>query len=201
MKKLLLVAVAGLALLASACGSDDDPTLQADGNGSTGASAEAHNEADVMFAQGMIAHHEQAIEMSDMVLERGENAEVKALAEDIKAAQTPEIEILRGWLQEWDEEETPSGDDMGGMPGMDGGEDATMMSDDEMDELEGASGTELDKMFLEMMIRHHEGAISMAETEVEDGEFPDAKDLAQRIIDTQQAEVTKMKELLTKLGG
>lgn len=197
MKKLLIVAVAGLALLASACGSDDDPTLEADDNGSTGAAAEAHNEADVAFAQGMIPHHEQAIEMSDMVLERGEHADVKALAEDIKAAQTPEIEILRGWLQEWGEEEAPDA----GHSGMGGGEDATMMSDDEMAELEDASGAELDKMFLEMMIRHHEGAISMAEAEVEDGEYPDAIELAEKIVDDQSAEIDEMKALLTKLGA
>jgi len=195
MKKLLTLLLLLLALVSAACGSDDDPTVDS-GDDAAGSGAMEHNDADVAFAQGMSPHHEQAIEMAEMVLKRGDDPEVKALAEDIKAAQGPEIETLRGWLEDWGEEE--SGDaghgDMGGDDGM-------MMRDDEMEQLENASGEELDKMFLEMMIRHHEGAISMAETELEEGMFPAAKEMAQNISDTQQAEITKMKDLLTKLGG
>ena len=195
MKKLLTLYLLSLALVATACGSGDDPTVNAEDQP---AAAEQHNDADVEFAQGMIPHHEQAIEMADLVIERGESEEVKALAADIKGAQGPEIETLRGWLEDWGEEESS---DAGGHAGMGTGEAETMMSEDEMVQLEQESGAELDKMFLEMMIQHHEGAITMAETEVEQGEFADAKDLAQRIVDTQQAEITTMKDLLTKLGG
>ena len=194
MKRLLTTAVVLLAVFAGACGSDDDPTVES----GSGASTPAHNDVDVEFAQSMIVHHTQAIEMSDMVLEKGADVDVKALAERIKAAQTPEIEIMQGWLEEWGEDETSSDD--AGHGGMDmGGDDATMMTDDEMADLEDAEGAELDTMFLEMMIRHHEGAIAMAETEVEDGEFPDAVELAEKIIKDQQAEIDEMKTLLEKL--
>ena len=200
MKKLLPLALLFMAFVAAACGSDDDPAVEAGTGGEAGSSTPEHNDADVSFAQNMIVHHQQAIEMSDMVIEKGENPDVKALAERIKGAQTPEIEILRTWLEEWGEEETPSDD--AGHGGMDmGGDDATMMTDDEMVELEAAEGAELDKMFLEMMIRHHEGAISMAEAEVEDGEYPDAIELAEKIVDDQSAEIDEMKALLTKLGA
>ena len=197
MKRVLTLLLLLLAVLSAACGSDDDPTVEAGDDGSGGSAAQQHNDADVAFAQGMIPHHEQAIDMADMVLERGEDAEVKALAEDIKAAQGPEIETLRGWLEDWGEEESADA----GHGDMGGEGDGTMMTDEEMEQLEQASGAELDKMFLEMMIRHHEGAIAMAETELEDGEFPPAKQMAQNISDTQQAEITKMKDLLTKLAG
>ena len=195
MRKLLTLLLLSLAALVAACGGGDDPTVEPGDDAS--ADAADRNDADVVFAQGMIPHHEQAIDMAGMVLERGSNADVKSLAEDIMAAQVPEIEILRGWLQEWDESETP---EHGGHATGDSGE-MTMMTDEEMKQLEGASGADLDTMFLEMMIRHHEGAISMARTEVEDGRFPDAKELAQKIIDTQQAEITTMKDLLAMLGG
>lgn len=200
MKKLFALALLLMALVTAACGSDDDPAVEAGTGGEAGSSAPEHNDADVSFAQNMIVHHQQAIEMSDIVIEKGENPDVKALAERIKGAQTPEIEILRTWLEEWGEEETPSND--AGHGGMDmGGDDATMMTEDEMAELEAAEGAALDKMFLEMMIRHHEGAISMAEAEVEDGEYPDAIELAEKIVDDQSAEIDEMKALLTKLGA
>lgn len=200
MRRLLSIAVLLIAVVAGACGSDDDPAVEAGSGDDAAASTPEHNDADVEFAQKMIVHHTQAIEMSDMVLENGEDADVKALAEQIKTAQTPEIEIMRGWLEDWGEDEAPAAD--GGHAGMDmGGDDATMMTDDEMAELEQAEGAELDKMFVEMMIRHHEGAISMAKTEVDDGEFPDAVELAEKIITDQQAEITEMKSLLDKLGS
>lgn len=184
MKRMLSMLLLVLALVSAACGRGNDPTMGAGGDSSEG----EHNDADVTFAQGMIPHHEQAIEMSDMILERGEDAEVKALAEDIKAAQGPEIETMRGWLEDWGEKESAV-HDMGGADG-------TMMTDEEMGQLEKASGAELDKMFVEMMIRHHEGAIVMAETELKEGKFPPAKELAKNISDTQQAEITLMKNLL-----
>ena len=189
---LLTLLIAGVT---GACGSSDDPALEGAGDttSSTGA-AEEHNDADVAFAQGMIPHHAQAIEMADMALERGESADVKRLAGEIKAAQGPEIEKMRGWLKAWGEPEKPEADhsSMG-----DDGKDSTMMSESEMGELEAASGAELDRKFLEMMIRHHRGAIAMAETEVADGKFADALALAREIIETQQAEITTMEKLLS----
>ena len=180
-----------LVLIAGACGSDDDPTVAGSGPG--------HNEADVEFARGMIPHHEQAIEMSDVVLRRGASAEVKPLAEAIKAAQAPEIEKMRGWLKAWGEDEEAGGHGGGhGGDGSSGGD--GMMSDDEMREFEEASGPAADRAFLVMMVRHHEGAIAMARTEVDKGAYPEAKALAQQIIDTQHAEIGRMEQLLAKAG-
>ena len=154
---------------------------------SAGDSAEA-NQADVMFAAMMIPHHEQAIEMSDVLLAKDDvDPEVAALAERIKAAQGPEIELMQGWLDDWGVDGMPSSMDHGGM--MDG---------DDMDALEQASGAEASRLFLEQMIVHHEGAIDMAQTELADGENPDALALAEQIIDAQSTEIAEMQGMLAR---
>lgn len=188
-----LVAFVALAGLLAACGDDDDMGGMDHGGDDSSETTEAaapdadFNDADVEFAQGMIPHHEQAVEMADLADGRAESPEVTDLAERIKAAQDPEIEQMTGWLEEWGQE-VPEGMDHGGMDGM--------MSDDDMTSLEEASGAEFDEMFLTMMIEHHEGAIAMAETELEDGQNADAKELAQTIIDAQQAEIEEMQGIL-----
>jgi uncharacterized protein (DUF305 family) len=145
--------------------------------------------ADVMFTTMMIPHHEQAIEMADLILdEDGIDAEVVALAETIKAAQGPEIELMESWLDEW-------GTGMGDRGGMGDG----MMSDTDMDALEGATGDEASRLFLEQMIEHHEGAIDMAQTEVDNGENPDVISLAESIIQSQTAEIATMEDILASL--
>jgi uncharacterized protein (DUF305 family) len=118
----------------------------------------------------------------------GIDEDVTALAERIKAAQQPEIELMEEWLDEWD----------AGMPGgMDHGD--GMMSETDMDALEDATGDEASALFLEQMIEHHEGAIVMAEGEVEAGENPDTVALAEKIIDDQTAEIEEMTQLLAGL--
>ncbi|MEE6272603.1 DUF305 domain-containing protein [Georgenia sp. MJ206] len=163
---------------------------------------DVHNDADTMFAQMMIVHHEGAIEMADLAVERAESQDVRALAERISAAQGPEIEQMASWLETWGEEPAP----MGGMEGMDhgdmdmGGMDMEGMSQEEaMAALESLSGTEFDQRFLELMIAHHRGAVDMAQDELDSGENPQALDLAQKIIGDQQAEITEMEELLQSL--
>jgi uncharacterized protein (DUF305 family) len=169
-------------------------TLAACGNNDESDTGTAHNDADVTFAQQMIPHHQQAIEMSELAETRAVSPEVKDLAADIKGAQDPEIETMTGWLENWGEN-VPGTDEHGGhdmssddMPGM--------MSAEEMAEFESASGPAFDRMFLTMMIEHHEGAIDMAKTEQEDGEFPDAVALAEEIEKAQTAEIATMNELL-----
>ena len=160
-----------------------------------------YNATDVGFAQGMIPHHAQAIEMADLALTNTTNPDVLALANQINAAQSPEIKILSGWLGEWGQP-VPSiaagsmDHDMSGMGGMmmDG-----MMSQADMDRLETSTGTEFDRLWLELMIQHHEGAVKMSKSEVAGGKNPDAIALAQAIISSQQAEITTMESLLTKL--
>ena len=160
------------------------------------------NATDVGFAQGMIPHHAQAVEMADMAIATSTNADVLALAKQIKSAQNPEIETMTGWLQTWGQA-VPStasmaggGHDMTNMSGMmmDG-----MMSEADMKRLESSKGTAFDRLWLELMIQHHEGAVRMAKDELADGKNSDAKALAQAIITGQQAEITKMNALLAAL--
>jgi uncharacterized protein (DUF305 family) len=153
-----------------------------------------HNDADVMFASMMIPHHQQAIEMSDMILAKdGIDAAVTDLAKQIKDAQTPEINQMRGWLAGWGANPSPSG-----MSDMDHGGDGTMSQAD-MDALHQATGSDAARLFLTGMVKHHEGAITMAKQEVANGENPEAKKLAESIITSQQAEIEKMNTLLQDL--
>lgn len=193
MKKILLATLLCTSAALAACGANDDPTV-ADSGGETApaAAGDTHNEADVAFAQGMIPHHQQAIEMANQVLERGDAPSVKDLAQRIKDAQSEEIDLMRGWLAEWGEEEVDHGADD---PTVDMG----TMPQEDMEALAQASGPDLDKMFLEMMIPHHEGAIAMAETELADGEFADALALAERVVDAQKAEISEIQGLLAGL--
>lgn len=145
----------------------------------------------------MIPHHAQAVEMSDIVLAKdGVDPEVAQLAEEIKAAQAPEIETMTGWLEDWEEEVPPTTgmEDMEGESSMDG-----MMSAQDMVDLEAAPGEQASRLFLEQMTEHHTGAVDMAEQEVQDGEYADAISLAETIIETQQAEILQMEELLARM--
>jgi uncharacterized protein (DUF305 family) len=153
------------------------------------ASAE-HNAADTMFTQGMIPHHEQAVEMSGMMLQKKDiPAAVTDLATRIQAAQAPEIEKMTGWLKSWNETAT-----MGAGHTMDG-----MMGDDDLKQLEAAQGTEAAKLFLTQMIAHHEGAVMMAKTETSQGKNADAIKLSKDIVTAQEAEIKEMKDLLATL--
>jgi len=194
--------IAGLlagALTLTACGSDD-PTVAGDGT-STSSEQAQFNDADVAFAAGMVPHHQQAVEMAELMLDKQPSAPVRALAEQIKAAQEPEIEQLDGLLETFGEE-PPSGGH-GGHGGHGGSssssEHAGMMTDEQMHELEEASGTEAERLFLTMMIEHHQGAVQASETEIADGEHQPAIELATTIRDDQQAEIAEMEQLLSQV--
>jgi len=151
-----------------------------------------HNQADIMFAQMMIPHHSQAVEMSDIILAKSDvPAEVTALATKIKGAQAPEIEQMTGWLSGWGAPTAMSDHSGHGMSGM--------VDDAGIDKLKSATGTEAAKLFLEQMIGHHEGAIDMAQQEIGAGKSPEAVKLGHDIVDAQQAEITQMKQLLATL--
>jgi uncharacterized protein (DUF305 family) len=172
--------LAALLLTVSACGSDTNETKSDSG----------HNEADVLFAQEMIPHHEQAVEMAKLAATRAQGAEVKQLAADIEAAQGPEIETMTGWLKGWGEDSSMGGMGHGDMemPGM--------MSTKDMNQLMGATGADFDQMFLTMMISHHQGAIQMAKDEQANGTDTNAIELAKKIESAQTAEITKMQGML-----
>ncbi|MDO2933466.1 DUF305 domain-containing protein [Paeniglutamicibacter sulfureus] len=167
----------------------DHGTMSASPSAQTPAAAD-HNSADAMFAQMMIPHHEQAVEMSEVMLAKdGIDPAVTALAEDIKAAQGPEIKTMTDWLSAWGEPATMSGDH-----GMEG-----MMTEDDMASLEAAQGTEAARLFLTQMIKHHEGAVTMAEEEAANGSNPDAVAQAEKMAQDQGGEIETMKEMLAGL--
>jgi len=207
------LAGAGLALglLLAACGSNDDtttgagkgtgtsssPTVSGDGTAIGKPAAGAHNNTDTMWTSQMVPHHAQAVEMSELLLAKeGIDPAVSKLAEQIKAAQAPEIQQMRGWLTAWGEP-VPAAD--GSMDGMDhdmGSMGSGMMSDADMSKLEDASGLAAQRLYLTQMVAHHQGAIEMSEMELRSGESAEAMALARRIIATQQSEITTMTELL-----
>ena len=198
------------ALALSACAGSDDsgsdhsgmPGMSASESASPSGDAqrdEAFNDADVMFAQMMIPHHQQAIEMSDVVLAKdGIDPEITELATQIKDAQGPEIEQLTTWLDQWGADQPDESMDMDhgdmGNESMDG-----MMSEDDMQALDDAQGAEAGRLFLEQMIVHHEGAIEMAQTEVENGADEAAIEMAGTIVTSQSGEVRTMQDLLDSM--
>ncbi len=191
-------AAAAAAVLIAGCGKPDENTNHAPAAPSNAEQSQhpnseqgTHNQADVTFLQGMIPHHEQAIEMSRPAAENSQSEQVKDLAEQIQAAQGPEIETMSGWLRDWGVPGSQSGMDHGGMNMGEG-----MMSPEQMQRLERARGAQFDQMFLTMMIEHHQGAVTMARTELDNGQNPEATQLAQQIIDSQQAEIDTMNNLL-----
>lgn len=193
-----LTLTAALAFGAAACGTDDTSTAT-----SSQVSTTEHNDADVEFASNMLQHHAQALSMVDLTEGRTLDPEVQALADDIRAAQTPEIETFTEWLTDWNEEVPKTTDDGGhDMEDMDDMGDSMdsdmpgMMSADDMGALEDASDSEFQTMWLEMMVEHHTGAVEMAETETSDGQYKAAVDLAGDIVESQTAEIEEMEALL-----
>ena len=198
--RVALVGATLLALTAAGC-SDPAPvdpgTIEPTASSTSPSTSEddaAFNEADVAFAQMMIIHHRDAVDMARMAPERTTDPDVLALADAIAAAQQPEIDLMSGWLEGWVAEVPPEGSSMAPMehgetmPGA--------MSEDQMSELEGSRDAAFDTAFLTLMIGHHEGAIEMAEDVLATGANPAALALAQQIIATQSAEIDTMRELL-----
>lgn len=186
---------ASIALLAlSACGTQSAapgahehqtsaPSSEADGD-------ETFNEHDVLFSQRMIPHHAQAVEMAEIVLTKdGVDPQVTELAQQIRAAQGPEIEQMTDWLDGWGEAVEVDHAGMG--HGMEG-----MLTDDAIQQLRQADGEDTARLFLEGMVAHHEGAIAMAQEELRAGAHPEVLALAERIIAGQQAEIDSMQKML-----
>jgi len=165
------------------------PVVTATGSPATG----DHNDADVTFATDMVPHHLSAIEMSQLAPTRASDATVKALAAQIATEQDPEVVTMAGWLVGWGKPvpDASMGGDMAGMAGA--------MSPADMTSLAGSTGAAFDRMWTQMMTVHHQGAVTMARTELTDGANPEAKALAQAIITSQTAEITQLQKLLTQL--
>ncbi|MGW4206260.1 DUF305 domain-containing protein [Streptomyces sp. NPDC004726] len=205
----IAAAVAAAGLVLAACGGDDMSGMDHGDKNSSAAAAPAgdnpapgaFNDADVMFAQMMIPHHEQALEMSELAEGRAQDPEIKKLAEQIAKAQDPEIQKMKSWLKAWGKPESADS-----MPGMDHGSDSSddagmsgMMSEKDMAELKAAKGTDFDKQFARLMVEHHKGAIAMAEDERKNGRNATAKQLADDVVENQQTEVDQFNEILGRL--
>ena len=145
----------------------------------------AFSGTDIMFAQMMIPHHQQAVDMSTLAETHTTNPEILALAKQIKDAQAPEIKQMTAWI-----ESTGAGMDMGHDMGMGG-----MLTEEQMTALGNAQGAAFDKLYLEGMIGHHEGALQMAKM-IENSSNEEAKTLAANIVTSQSAEIEKMKQML-----
>lgn len=196
MKKLTftVIALTTAALLLSACGSSDMGSMDmgsSDVGNSIPESAD-FNDADVMFAQMMTPHHEQAIEMSDIALDpnTGASAAIIALATQIKGAQDPEISQMKNLLTTWGKTmETGTMDHSSSMDGM--------LSLEDLDTLGQLKGAEFDKAWAKGMIAHHEGAITMANDVLASGKNSEILTLAKAVISGQTAEI----EILKPLAG
>jgi uncharacterized protein (DUF305 family) len=193
------IAAAGLlaaVLVLTACGDSDDPTVGSPTTDS-GASAEQaqFNDQDKDFAGAMAVHHSQAVEMADLILDKNPSEPVRELAERIKAAQQPEIDQMHAMLETFGEDVPDAGHGgHGSSSGM-----AGMMTDEQMKQLEDASGVEAERAFLQLMIEHHRGAIEMAEMQIADGEHGPAIELAEKVRADQTAEIAEIEQLLTQL--
>jgi uncharacterized protein (DUF305 family) len=202
-----LAAAAGITMIAAAaCGANGtDPMAGHSMPASPTASSSAPspsasptaekpaNPDDVEFTAMMIPHHEQAIMRADMIIpKKGLDPEVKTMAEQIKAAQQPEIDTMNRWLKEWG---TPPDHSQMDHAGGDSG----MMTPEQMRAMRDADTDEAQIAFLEGMIEHHKGAIRMAQTEIEKGKNPDAIALANSIITSQHEEITTMQAILDRL--
>jgi len=202
MTKMKLLAAGGAlaaSLVLGACGSSGgnmgsmsspSTSISPSASSTVAPASGTHNNADVTFASDMIPHHNQAIVMSNLLLAKsGIDPKVSALAHKIKAAQGPEVAQMSGWLAGSGSNPSPSM--MGGMGG-------GTMSQADMDALKNANGAQATNLFLTGMIRHHQGAVTMAQTALGSGQNPDAKKLAQDIVTAQKAEITEMNRLLGK---
>ena len=193
------IAVAALlaaGLVLTACGDSDDPTVGSSATDSRATAEQAQfNDQDKDFAAEMAVHHSQAVEMADLILEKDPSEPVRALAERIKAAQQPEIDQMHGMLESFGEDVRAAGHgghgDSGGMAGM--------MTDEQMQQLEDATGVEAERTFLQLMIEHHRGAIEMSEMQIAEGEHGPAVELAEKVRDDQTAEIAEIEQLLTQL--
>ncbi len=193
-----------LTMLLAACGSSTQTSTQTTGS-SAGASTTAStalapgSASDIAFAQLMIPHHEQAVQMAALAEKFASSTKVKAIAAQIKGAQTPEIERMTTWLTTWGQPTTMPSSSDGSMGGMDMGgigADSGMMSDSDLNALTQARGPAFDRTWLLMMIAHHQSAISMAQEVLATTTNSDVKDLATSIQAGQATEVSTMKQLL-----
>lgn len=151
-----------------------------------------HNSADVRFVKMMVPHHQQALRMAEIVLAKpGLDPQVRQMTEKIQREQGPEIATMQSWLGAWNAGPAMSLEQAQGMQGL--------LSPDDLAKLEQAGGAAASQLLLQQMIVHHEGAVSMAQPEIQGGANPQATKLARSIVDSQQQQIQQMQSMLNRL--
>ncbi|MFC7533635.1 DUF305 domain-containing protein [Actinoplanes sp. GCM10030250] len=146
-----------------------------------------HNSIDITFAQMMIAHHQQAVEMAGLAPGRAANTQLRSLAARMATTQQPEIEFLRDWLSSRGRPESDPAHDHSTMPGM---QSAAAIAG-----LTGATGADFDRRFVAMMSDHHRGAVQMASDVLNGGIDRQLSEFANEMAVEQSAEINRMADL------
>ncbi|BDX32344.1 hypothetical protein TUM20985_28910 [Mycobacterium antarcticum] len=190
MRRATVVIVACVALVMGLSACSDANRAPQDRLGSSTSGAHIHNDADVAFLEQMIPHHAQAIEMSDvLVATPGADPQVVAQARSIRIRQASEIAMMRGWLTTWGVGAAAVQPHRMAQCGM--------VSSADLAALNGAEDAAADRLYLELMIAHHAGAIAMARMEADAGASPFATDFARGIMSSQQREIDVMRSMAT----
>jgi len=192
----LAATAAGAALILSACGAQSTSTTgqsgeTADTSGTSRPAAStgtSFNDADVAFAQMMIPDHQMTAKMAELAQDKAATEDLKSMAAQMVKGESQTVGTLQGWLKTWGK---PASGDMAvmTMPGA--------MTDKDMDMLKSMSGMDFDMMFAQMMVKHHEGSIQMAQDEQAKGASAEAKAMAADMVKTQQAQVSELRKIAT----
>jgi uncharacterized protein (DUF305 family) len=192
-----IVAALTTAVLLTSCGTAAKEDQGTGASASSTSQVATHNADDVLFAQSMMPHHQQAIDLAAMVPDRSTNPEMLTLAATIAGQQQPEIATMKALLMQWD----VNPDEMSHPSGHAGMAMAGMVDDATMVKLDSLKGADFDILWLQSMITHHQGAIEMAKAEIADGKNVDMTTLARNMIAAQQAEIDQMKLMLVGMGA
>ncbi|MEU9518812.1 DUF305 domain-containing protein [Streptomyces sp. NPDC048224] len=181
-------AAAGPSVIAPGKPGEGNRTLSAEDAEKQRADDDSPNSADVSYAQMMIRHHAQALEMTELAPEQAESGRVRKLAERISAAQGPEIKAMEGWLETNGEKTAGGSHEHAAMPGM--------ATEAQLKKLRAARGKAFDQLFLTLMITHHEGAISMAADVKSEGNNVRIEEMADDVVAQQTSEISRMRAML-----
>lgn len=186
-----VTAALATAVVVSSCSKTDDHSQHATSTTTASETVAAHGADDIMFAQMMIPHHEQAVELAALAPQHTTNQAVLQLAATISAEQQPEINAMKALLLQWEADPNATPDHSGHGGAMQG-----MVDDATMAKLNSLNGPQFDTLWLQAMIGHHQGAIEMANTEIAKGQSPDMISMAKNMVAAQQAEINQMKQML-----
>lgn len=195
-----LIAIALLGVSVVSCSGQDSDTTdtpQTDKDGvavTAGANQPAEvNGVDLHFLAMMTPHHQQAVDMSEIILAaQGTSAATADLADRIKVGQEEEIGTMVDWAEQWDQHDLMEQHSQHIANGM--------ITPEQLDQLKTLEGEEADTLFLQLMHSHHAGAVAMTQDQIDNGGYQPLVDLAQQMIDVQTAEMREMEQLLEAKG-